>query len=468
MASQTSQLDKLRSMQSDNTEFKREIGVFGGVSIIGGIMIGSGIFYLGSYVLQRTGMSMGFALLCWAVGGIVTLMMGLCYAELGAMLPRAGGGYVYLREAYHPALAFMNGFSSLFVSGSGSITGLALALAGVIAGFVPALAGGTTQKIVAVAFIAFLTELNILGVKVGATIQNVFMVAKLVPITLIIVLGLFMGTQSPDLSIMPASNPGMGEWIGMLAFGVVATLWAYEGWVNLNTVTEEIKDPKKNLPRAIVIAIVMVMVLYTLFNFCIYRTLPFGTIDASINGEPRDLYLGTQTAQTLMGPTGLIIVRVGMLVSMFGSLNGCIMVFPRSYYAMAQDGAMMKSFGKLHDSYKTPVSALIASGVVSCALALVNDLNQITNLVVFSGMIYKALTFAAIPIFRKRFPELDRPYKVVGYPWMVYLTIFISIALMVNSFMGDPWTSLYGLVVPAIGFAVYMISNRGASARSDA
>ena len=457
--SRTTQLAKLRAMQSDQTEFNRVIGVFGGVSIIGGIMIGSGIFYLGSLVLKRAGMSMGLALLCWVVGGLVTLLSGLCYAEMGAMLPRAGGAYVYLREAYSPALAFMSGFSALFISSSGSITGLALALASVIAGFVPALAV-RWLKIGGHRFIIFLTILNILGVKIGSVIQNVFMVAKLVPIVIIIALGLFMGNVTPNLSIMPVSSPDPGSGLRMLALGVVATLWAYEGWVNLNTVTEEIKNPEKNLPRAIVLAIVMVMVIYVLFNFCIYRTLPFDLIDSRINATPADNYMGTLTAETLMGGFGRTLVGVGMLVSMFGSLNGCIMVFPRNYYAMAQDGAMFKSFGRLHPTYKTPVNALIASGVISCALVLLNDLNQITSLVVFSGMIYKTLIFAAVILFRRRFPELKRPYKVVGYPWLVYITIAISTALMVNTLFDDPVTSITGLVVPAIGYVVYKISVR--------
>lgn len=460
----SAQIERLKNMQSDNTNFKREIGVFGGVSILGGIMIGSGVFYLGSIVLIRSGMSFGLALLCWVVGGLVTLLSGLCYAELGAMLPRAGGGYVYLREAYSPALAFMNGFSSLFVSGSGSITGLGLALAAILAQFFPAIANDFSQKAVAIAFIVFLTIINILGVKLGSVIQNVFMVAKLIPIIIIIALGLFMGNITPDLSIITAPKQDVGEFLSMLAFGVVATLWAYEGWANLNTVTEEIKNPKKNLPRAITIAIVMVMSLYLLFNYCIYRTLPFDVINANINGTPANNYLGTLTSEALMGGFGKTLVSLGMLVSIFGSLNGCIMVFPRGYYAMAQDGAMMKSMGKLHEKYKTPANALMVSCVISCALVLAKDLNQITSLVVFSGLIYKTLTFAAVLIFRKRAPELNRPYKVIGYPVTVYIAIAVSIALLVNAFIGDVTNSLYGLIVPAIGFVVYMLSNRKAKA----
>ena len=453
-----SNYNHLTTLQSDTNDFQRDLGLKDGISILTGIMIGSGIFYLGSYVLMRSGMSLGLALLCWLIGGLVTLLSGLCYAELGAMLPRAGGSYVYLREAFSPALAFMSGFSSLLLSGSGSIAGLAIAFASMTNSLFPNSPFTTWQeKALAIGAIIFLTILNRYGVKLGALIQNIFTFAKLIPIIIIICLGLLTGTQQPDISILSTvTSISLTNLLSMIALGVVATLWAYEGWVNLNSVSEEIREPRKNLPMAIIFSILGVMVIYFLFNLAIYRVLPFDFISQEL--ETGNLYLGTAAAQSLLGENGRLMVSLGMLVAVFGSLNGCILVFPRSYYAMAKEGALFNNLGKLHHQYKTPNNALWVSMSFSILLVLARDLNQLTNLVVFSGMIYKTLTFYAVIKLRKRYPELSRPYKVTAYPYTVYLTIAIMIALMLNTLYNDPFTSILGLIVPLIGYVIYFLN----------
>ncbi len=441
----------LKELQSEKTEFKREVGLFGGVSVLGGIMIGSGIFYLGSYVLMRAGMSQGLALIVWVIGGLVILASGICYAELGAMMPKAGGGYVYLREAYGERTAFMSGFSNFILGSSGSIAGLAIAFPEAISSLVPISALGC--KVIAIGMILLLTVINVFGIKMGSIIQNIFMVLKLLPIAAIILCGLFMGKQTPNLSPMPASNPSVFQLCGMIAFGVVATLWAYEGWTNLNTISEEIKNPRRNLPLAIIISICGVMVVYVLFNLAIYRTVPYATIETMLaNG---DFFLGTQAAKELFGNLGMIVVGSAMVVAIFSALNGCVMVFPRSYYAMAKDGAFFKSVGKLHPKYKTPVNAQIASAIVSIALVMARDLNQLTSLVAFSGMLFNTLIFYAVIRLRKKYPHMERPYKVWGYPVLVIVTILITIGLLINTLIEDPVTSLIGLAVPAAGLVIY-------------
>lgn len=236
------------------TEMRREIGLFGGISVLGGIMIGSGIFYIGGIVLARCEMSLGLALLVWLVGGLITLMSGVCYAELGAMLPKAGGSYVYLREAYGERTAFVSGFSNFILSSSASIAALAVAFAGALSTVVPM--GSITQKIVAVGTVVLLSLINIRGIRMGAAVQNVFMVLKLLPIGLIMVAGLFFGTETPDLLAMPETMPSATSLLPVIAFAVVATLWAYEGWHNLNSIAEEIKNPRRNIPLAIMLSIV--------------------------------------------------------------------------------------------------------------------------------------------------------------------------------------------------------------------
>ena len=267
------------------------------------------------------------------------------------------------------------------------------------------------------------------------------------------ILGIVAGKQSPDLSIMPTSNPSFGALIGMIAFATVASLWAYEGWTNLNTVAEEIKNPKKNLPRAIIIAIVGCTLLYTLFNLAIYRVIPFDQISSMIASD--NLYLGTEAAKSVMGNFGQIVVIIAMATAIFGSLNGCILVFPRQYYAMAKDGYFFKSFAKLHPKYGTPTTSILVQAVISIVLVMMRDLNQLTNLVIFSSMFFNVLTIGAVFIFRKKFPNMERPYKAWGYPVTIVITLLIFIGLMVNTLMEDPITALIGMSVPAVGLLCY-------------
>ena len=444
------------ALSSEKTEFKREVGLFGGISVLAGIMIGSGIFYIGGIVLLRCGMSLGLALLVWIIGGLITLMSGICYAELGAMMPKAGGSYVYLREAYGEKVAFMSGFSNFILGSSGSIAALAVAFSAAIASLMPesAFAGSELmQKGFGIIMVLILTAINIFGIKLGSTVQNIFMVLKMLPIALILICGLVMGTESPDLMMMPQGNVSIPAVVGMMAYGVVATMWAYEGWMNLNGIAEEIKNPSKNIPLAIIFSIVGVTALYVLFNFAVYRVLPYATIVTMIDSGNN--YLGTEAANVLFGNAGGIIVAVAMVLAIFNSLNGCVMVFPRTYYAMAKDKAFFKSLGKLHPEYKTPVNSLIVSALVSIALICTRNLSELTSLVAFCGMIFNSLVFYAVKIFRKKYPDMKRPYKVWFYPVLIYVIIAIMIGLAINTFIEDPMTSIIGLAVPLVGLALY-------------
>lgn len=445
------------SIQIKDSGFKKEISLFGGVSILGGIMIGSGIFYLGSYVLMRTGMSLGLALLSWIVGGIVSLLGGICYAELGASDPRAGGLTVYLNNAYSPLVGFLAGFNSWLIGGPGSIAAIAIALPSALTSVIPM--GEWTVKLVAIALIIGLTAVNYFGVKTGSKVQNLSMIAKLVPIGIIMVLGLLFGKVSPDLSLVPKTgNVSFGSIISMIAFAVVASLWAYEGWTNLNTVAEEVKNPKRNLPLAIIISILSITALYALFNYSIYKVIPFEEIESLIANN--QYYLGTYAAERLMGKAGSTLVIAGMVISMFGALNGCILAFPRMYYAMSQEGHFFESFKKLHPVHKVPYAPLIVQCIISILLVLLRNLNQLTSLVIFTGMLFNTLGVYAVMIYRKKFPKAERPYKVIGYPITVILTTLIFIGLLVNTFIGDPQTSIIGLVVPVIGILFYFYFDR--------
>ena len=450
-----SEQNRLKNLTSEQTEFKREIGVFGGVSIIGGIMIGSGIFYLGSYVIERTAMNLGLALICWVIGGIISVMGGLCYAELGAAMPRAGGRALYLNEAYHPIVGFLAGFTDWLLGGPGSVAAIAIALPTALRSFFEISDMGI--KVFAIVLIIGLTVYNCLGVKMASRLQNISMIAKLIPIVIIMLAALFCGKVTPDLSLTSATeaaSAGSGNIFTMVAFAVVATLWAYEGWTNLNTVAEEVKNPRKNLPLALIIGIGGITILYTLFNFSIFRVLTQGEIETMITSG--NFYLGTAVAQKVLGNAGAIVVTIGMVLAMFGSLNGLILAQPRMYYAMAEEGHFFKSYKKLHPKYKVPTTAIVVQGIISVLLVMSRNLDQLTTLVVFTAMIFNLLTVLAVPICRKRFPQIERPYKVWLYPVSVIITALIFLGLVINTFFDDPTSAIVGCAVPFIGVFFYM------------
>lgn len=437
---------------SQQTQLRREMGLFSSSNILIGIMVGSGIFYLGSFVLMRAGMSLGLALLIWLCGGAITLLSGLCYAELGASMPKAGGGYVYMRESYGNGVAFVSSVSTFILGSCGSTAAIAIAFSENLSSLIGM--SDIQIKLMAVFAVVVLTIINIIGVKQGSLVQNIFTVGKLIPIIIILGAGLFLGTQSPDLSITPATAEpvSIAAILSMIAFGTVATLWAYEGWTSLNVISEEIKNPKRNIPRAIILSIAFVTVLYTCFNYAIYKILPYNSIVESI--ENGNIHLGTEAARFLFGSAGGTLVGICMVVAVFGALNGCVLVFPRTCFAIARDGMFPRVCAKIHPKYRTPHIALIVHMVISIALIFTRNLNQITALVTFTGMFCSVLTFGAVLTLRKKFPTLERPYRV--NTGIIYITILIMLALAVNSFISDMETSLISISVPVISFIVYL------------
>lgn len=447
-------MEQPNKQPEESPELKKVIGVFGGSNILIGIMIGSGIFYIGSYVLQRAGMSMGLALLAWLIGGLVTLLGSLCFAELGAMNPATGGIYVYLSDAYSPVVGYMFNFQSMIIGGPGSIAAIAIALPLALKSLIPM--NSFMVKTSAIVLIIIFTLINYLGVDTGEWVQNLFNVLKVLPLILIIVLGLFWGHYTPNLSLVPHTGSGSTSPVGfiqMVAFAVIASLWAYEGWTNLNAVAGEMKNPQRNLPRALILSVGFTTVVYVLFNLAIYRALPFGQISRSI--QHNQLYLGTAVAQSFLGQFGTILVAVAMVLAMISSLNGMILAFARYYYAAAKDHLLWKSFAHVNSKYRTPDFSLFIQMLISIALVLTRELDELTSLVVFSGAIFNLLSVLAVPVMRRRQPDAPRPYKVWAYPWTVIIATIAFLIILGNNFIDDPVTSILGLVVPAIGAMVY-------------
>lgn len=436
-------------------QLKKEIGLFGGVSILLGIMVGSGIFFIGSYVLYRLEMSLGLALLAWVIGGIITLFSGLTYAELGAMYPETGGYYVYLREGYGRPVAFLSGFMNFMLTSSGSIAALSFAFAFILSFIVPL---NTLQmKLIAAFVIVLLSGLNFFGVKTGERVQKLFLIAKLIPIVGLMVMGLFLGKEPVDLSLTPTNPVSMMKLLSMIGLGVIATFWAYEGWTNLNTVTGEMKNVKRNLPLALLIAAISATVLYTLFNYAIFRVLgQANIIDQLTNPAGANIYLGTASAMTMIGNIGQTFVIVTMLIAVFGAVNGVILVFPRVYYAMSKDGLFLPAFSSVHPKYHTPYIAIIGSGIMGIVL-LIFDLESLITMVAFGGLIFNTLIFFSLFIFRYKYPQKARPYRVWGYPFVPLFAIISMLVLLYVTFTQDIQSALIGSAVVLLGLPFYYL-----------
>lgn len=435
--------------------FKKAIGPFSGISIVAGMVIGSGIYYLGSYVLERTGMSMGWSLVAWLVGGLITIISGLCFAELGASKPVAGGQTVYLNDIYHPIFGFMNGFSCFLLVGSGGVA--ALAMAAVTAYRTVFDLSDGMIKVIAIIIILILMTINLLGVKEMTIYQNFSMVIRLIPIVLIIVVGLVVGDQSPDLSLSLAGTPAEGggavKVISMVGFAVFASMWAYDGWYNLNTVAEEMKNPKKDLPFAIIVSLVGVTVIYCLFYLSVYKVLPHEDIVAMINSG--DLYLGNEVVARTLGGFGTWLVLICMSIGIIGSANVNTLCDPRTYYAMSKEGYFPKCFGYISEKHGVPSYGIIIASGMAILLVIFNSLQDLTDMLIFATSILNCMTVFGVLIMRKKYPDLERPYKVWGGKVTIIITCIAYVILMINEFIDAPKAAIIGVGVMLVSIPVY-------------
>ena len=422
---------------------RRELTLFDAAAIIVGIMIGSGIFFIPTYVFGRAG-APGLALMVWVVAGAISILSGLCYAELGAAMPRAGGAYVYLKEAFGPLWAFISTWTGFLIGGPGSIAALAVAFATYTSFFLSLSAVGI--KLLAIGAVVFLTAINILGVRQGALVQRIFTVAKVIPILAIIVFGLLRGHVNDFTPLLPVS--GSGNMVSAFGLAMIAALWAFTGWANVNSVAEELKNPTRDLPRAMILGVGGVTLLYLLFNVALLKIMPMASIIAT--QKPAAV-----AATALFGTIGGSVIAGIALISIFGSTNGCVLAFPRNYFAMSRDGLFFKRLAEINPRYGTPVPSLVVSAALSIVLILSGSFSQLTTLVVFSGMIFSTMVVASLFVLRRTMPNLHRPYRVWGYPVVPIVVLLLNFWLLFNSLMEDPRTSLIGLVVPVIGIPVY-------------
>ncbi len=435
---------------------RQELGLFDGVAVVVGTIIGSGIFLIPSFVAIHLH-SLAAVLLVWAVGGALTLCGALSLAELGSMYPGTGGLCTYLREAYGSLCAFLYAWALLLMIHSGSIAALGVAF-GLFLGQVVTLTP-LEQRLFSAGLILGLTLVSCLGMRAGKLVQNLFAIAKISGLTAVIFLLTAKGRR--PLHLLATTGARRGDALSLATFGIalIAVLWAYEGWHVISFVGGEMKKPRRDLPRSLLYGGTIVMLIFLLANLGYYRVLS-GTEIQSSNA------VASYAAGKVMGPISAKCISLLILVSMIGCTNGLILTGPRVYYAMACDGIFPSVFGKLNNRFRTPTLALITQGIWAALLAVSGSYQQLFTDVVFTAWIFYGLAVAGVLILRRLQPERQRPFSVPGYPFLSLLFCGAAAVLVVSNVIQEPRAALTGLTLVATGLPVYFWQRRNLRAGS--
>ncbi|HET9708266.1 MAG TPA: amino acid permease [Gemmatimonadales bacterium] len=425
------------------TELKRQLTLLDATMINVGTIIASAIFIVPAEIAMRLEAT-SLTVLVWVVGGIVSLVGALSIAELAAAMPAAGGAYVYLREAYSPVWGWLYGWANGIVINPASIAAIAVGFAGYVGHFAVLSNGGV--KLVAIASIIALTWLNVLGVKAGATTQNVLTLIKIATVLGIILIGFILPGGS-SANFQPVW-PGTGSHLGAFGLAMVAVLWAYDGWIESTYVGSEVIRPERNVPRAIIYSALICMTLYVLVTVSFTYVLGPHKVAAS------QLVASDAVAVTL-GATGAALVAAAILVSTLGANNGIVLTAARVPYAMARDRLLFSSIGKVHPRWLTPANSLFVQAVISIALTITGQYNWLYTYVVFSEFVFYALMCGALIRLRQRRPDLPRPYRAWGYPVTPILFIGFSLWLVANTIIQDPIDSAVAAGLILVGLPVY-------------
>jgi len=503
-----------------STGFVRELGLLDSTMIVAGSMIGSGIFIVSADIARLTG-SAGWLLMAWVVTGLLTIAAALSYGELAAMMPKAGGQYVYLREAYSPLWGFLYGWTLFLVIQTGTIAAVAVAFSRFLGLLVPAISPTSwivppidlsdsyaislsTQQLVGILLIVLLSWINTRGIHLGKLIQNTFTVTKTLSLIALILLGLVLGRNAeaiaanftnmwtpvdplpirPDFSFVPAISAAAGG-LGLLiavCVSQVGSLFSSDAWNNITFTAGEVKNPRRNLPLALLAGTSLVIGLYLLANIAYLVTLPL----EAIQNAPEDR-VATAALQQIFGPAGAIIMAVAIIISTFGCNNGLILAGARVYYAMARDGLFFKSTGKLNAA-RVPAFGLLLQCVWASLLVLPrtrlrddagapvldgsgqatygNLYGNLLDYVVFSVLLFYILTIAGVFVLRRKRPDAERPYRAFGYPVVPALYILGAAVIVVVLLLYRTQTTWPGLLIVLTGIPVYFLWRRGAGARA--
>jgi APA family basic amino acid/polyamine antiporter len=428
-------------------ELRRSLGFTDLVLLAIGTVIGSGIFLVPSVVLRQTGGETFSAMIVWVVAGVLSLLGALTYAELGAMKPEAGGLYAYIRDAFGPLPAFLFGWTSFVVIGSGSIATLAVAFGGYATQLLPI--GPWGARMTAVLVIAVTAAVNILGTRKGATMQNWTTGAKVLGLVGLSIALVVHGDHGAGQGVTGAapSSPSL-----LLGFGaaMIGVLWAYEGWQYVTYSAGETRDPQRTFPRAITLATVALIAIYLLANAGYIAAL-------GPAGAARSDHVAVDAVRAALGDTVARFVGLLVLVSIFSATNGIMLSSPRMYYAMARDGVFFQRLAAVSPRFGTPALAISATALWAAVLAVTGTFEQLLTYVVFTGWIFYGLGALSVFVYRRRQPELHRPFRVPGYPVTPLLFVASAALLVANTLVAQPGRAAAGILAVLAGTPAFFI-----------
>ncbi|MDA0328133.1 MAG: amino acid permease [Chloroflexi bacterium] len=420
------------------------------VLIVVGTVIGSGIFIVPGAVLRMTGGTLGPALLIWALGGGLSLLGALTYAELGAMKPEAGGLYVYIRDAFGRLPAFLYGWTLFFVISAGAVATLAVAFGNYLGALVPM--HPYASKAVALAMIAGVAWINVRGTRQGASVQVWTTALKAGAIVAISILFLVAGDGLQDRTAPIWPDQVTPPLLAGVGVAMIGTLWAYEGWHYVTFCAGETKSPQVTLPRGIIWGTLILIAIYLLANLGYAAAL-------GVDGVAASDAVAADAMNALFGPGAAVAVTLIALVSMFSAANGITLSAPRVYYAMAQDGLFFRRLASVHPRFRTPAVAIGSGSAWAAVLALTGTFEQLLTYVIFIGWTFYALAAMAVFSYRRREPNVPRPFRVPGYPWVPAVFVLTTAVIVVNTVVTQPAQALLGFGVVLAGTPAYFVWN---------
>jgi APA family basic amino acid/polyamine antiporter len=486
-------------------ELVQGLGLTSATMLVMGSMIGSGIFIVSAEISRETS-SPALLIGAWLVTGFLTIVGALSYGELAAMMPRAGGQYVYLRESLGPLWGFLYGWTLFLVIQTGTIAAVGVAFGKFLGIFWPAISsshwifhfwrvpkftvgpmvlggmdvGLNTQNLVAILVVVLLSVINIFGIKTGALIQNVFTAAKVSALLGLVIFGILLGRNAQAI----AANFGANFWrnaglgtlhdvgggvlvstLTVLAIAQVGSLFSADAWNNVTFTAGEVKNPSRNLPLSLALGTGVVIALYIGCNFIYLSALPlWGSADGTtliargIQYAAEDR-VGTATMTQMFGAAGGALMAIAIMISGFGCCNGLILAGARVYYAMAKDGLFFKSVARLHPTYKTPAVSLMVSMVWTCILCVSGSYGQLLDYIIFAVLVFYILTIIGLFVLRRTRPDADRPYKAVGYPVLPAIYIVMALFIDIVLLRYKPQYTWPGLCIVLLGIPVYFLWN---------
>jgi len=488
-----------------DTELVKELGLTSATMLVMGSMIGSGIFIVSAEIAREVD-SPALLIGAWLVTGFLTIVGALSYGELAAMMPRAGGQYVFLREALGPLWGFLYGWTLFLVIQTGTIAAVGVAFGKFLGIFVPSVSssnwilhfwkvppipigpmvlgnmevGLNTQNLVAILVVVALSIINIFGVKTGALIQNVFTAAKVSALFGLVLLGLAIGRNAQALAAnfhghfwrnagLSAQHDIGGVLVGtltVLAVAQVGSLFSADAWNNVTFTAGEVKNPSRNLPLALALGTGTVILLYVLCNVVYLNILP---LDGTANGatilergikHATEDRVGTAAMTQMFGPLGGTLMAIAIMLSTFGCCNGLILAGARVYYAMAKDRLFFRAVANLHPTYKTPVVSLMVQMVWTCVLCVSGSYGQLLDYIIFAVLVFYILTILGLFVLRRTHADAPRPYRAVGYPVLPAVYIVMALFIDVVLLRYKPQYTWPGLIIVLLGIPVYYLWSR--------